>query len=144
MKRAIALRDLVYGEDRAMAELNRGYPNLLHEKARMVVPSVSPTRVALKSGATLNAHKLICAARLQGNGLVRSLGLDLGPRARIGVEGDKSTMAQSTGASRRADARRADDESQEGSARLGNRAPRTPPHKPGSRECDCRLGRRSR
>jgi len=50
------------------------------------VTSVSPTRVTLGSGATLNAHTLVWGAGLQGNHLVQSLGLDLehGNRIRVG------------------------------------------------------------
>jgi NADH:quinone reductase (non-electrogenic) len=50
-----------------------------------VVESVSPTRVTLKSGTELKAHTLVWGAGLQGNELVRSLGLDLQRGNRIGV-----------------------------------------------------------
>jgi NADH:ubiquinone reductase (H+-translocating) len=49
------------------------------------VDSISPTRVKLKSGTTLSAHTLVWGAGLQGNALVRSLGLDLQRGNRIGV-----------------------------------------------------------
>jgi NADH:ubiquinone reductase (H+-translocating) len=49
------------------------------------VASISPTRVTLKSGTALKAHTLVWGAGLQGNGLVRSLGLDLQRGNRIGV-----------------------------------------------------------
>jgi NADH:ubiquinone reductase (H+-translocating) len=49
------------------------------------VDSVSRTRIRLKSGTTLNAHTLVWGAGLQGNELVRSLGLDLQRGNRIGV-----------------------------------------------------------
>jgi NADH dehydrogenase len=50
-----------------------------------IVASVSPTRVTLKSGTVLKAHTLVWGAGLQGNRLVRSLGLDLERGDRIGV-----------------------------------------------------------
>jgi NADH:ubiquinone reductase (H+-translocating) len=49
------------------------------------VASISPTRVTLKSGTALKAHTLVWGAGLQGNGLVRSLELDLQRGNRIGV-----------------------------------------------------------
>jgi NADH:ubiquinone reductase (H+-translocating) len=49
------------------------------------VASISPTRVALKSGTELKAHTLVWGAGLQGNELVRSLGLDLERGNRVGV-----------------------------------------------------------
>jgi len=49
------------------------------------VASVSPTRVTLKSGDVLEAHTLVWGAGLQGNELVRSLGLELQRGNRIGV-----------------------------------------------------------
>jgi NADH:ubiquinone reductase (H+-translocating) len=49
------------------------------------VASISPTRVMLKSGTELKAHTLVWGAGLQGNELVRSLGLDLQRGNRIGV-----------------------------------------------------------
>jgi NADH:ubiquinone reductase (H+-translocating) len=52
------------------------------------VESVAPTRVALGSGATLDAHTLVWGAGLQGNPLVQSLGLDLERGNRIGVGPD--------------------------------------------------------
>ena len=52
------------------------------------VRAVSPTRVTLKSGEELNAHTLVWGAGLQGNELVRSLGLELERGNRIGVGPD--------------------------------------------------------
>ncbi len=49
------------------------------------VASVSPTRVKLESGEELKAHTLVWGAGLQGNALVRSLGLELQRGNRIGV-----------------------------------------------------------
>ena len=51
-----------------------------------VVESISPTRVKLKSGDKLEAHTLVWGAGLQGNELVRSLGLELGRGNRVGVD----------------------------------------------------------
>ena len=53
-----------------------------------LVSSVSPTRVTLKSGEELKAHTLVWGAGLQGNELVRSLGLELqrGNRIAVGPE----------------------------------------------------------
>jgi NADH:ubiquinone reductase (H+-translocating) len=51
-----------------------------------VVESVSPTRVKLKSGTVLPAHTLVWGAGLQGNELVRSLGLELERGNRIAVD----------------------------------------------------------
>jgi NADH dehydrogenase len=53
-----------------------------------IVASVSPTRVTLKSGQTIDAHTLVWGAGLQGNALVQSLGLDLERGNRIGVGPD--------------------------------------------------------
>lgn len=53
-----------------------------------IVASVSPTRVTLKSGKTLDAHTLVWGAGLQGNALVQSLGLDLQRGNRIAVGPD--------------------------------------------------------
>jgi NADH dehydrogenase len=53
-----------------------------------VVESVSPERVTLKSGEVLSAHTLVWGAGLQGNELVRSLGLELERGNRIGVDGE--------------------------------------------------------
>ena len=53
-----------------------------------IVASVSPTRVTLKSGKTLDAHTLVWGAGLQGNALVQSLGLELERGNRIGVGPD--------------------------------------------------------
>jgi NADH dehydrogenase len=51
-----------------------------------VVESVSPRRVKLKSGTVLPAHTLVWGAGLQGNELVRSLGLDLERGNRVAVD----------------------------------------------------------
>jgi NADH:ubiquinone reductase (H+-translocating) len=51
-----------------------------------VVESVSPEKVALKSGNVLPAHTLVWGAGLQGNALVRSLGLELERGNRIAVD----------------------------------------------------------
>jgi NADH:ubiquinone reductase (H+-translocating) len=51
-----------------------------------VVESIAPERVTLKSGSVLPAHTLVWGAGLQGNGLIRSLGLDLERGNRIGVD----------------------------------------------------------
>jgi NADH:ubiquinone reductase (H+-translocating) len=51
-----------------------------------VVESIVPERVTLKSGSVLPAHTLVWGAGLQGNGLIRSLGLDLERGNRIGVD----------------------------------------------------------
>jgi NADH dehydrogenase len=51
-----------------------------------VVASVAPTRVTLKSGTVLDAHTLVWGAGLQGNALVRSLGLELARGNRIAVD----------------------------------------------------------
>jgi NADH dehydrogenase len=51
-----------------------------------VVESVSPRRVTLKSGEVLPAHTLVWGAGLQGNVLVRSLGLELERGNRIQVD----------------------------------------------------------
>ena len=58
-----------------------------------IVASVSPTRVTLKSGKTLDAHTLVWGAGLQGNALVQSLGLDLERGNRIGVGPDLTVAA---------------------------------------------------
>jgi NADH:ubiquinone reductase (H+-translocating) len=52
------------------------------------VASISPTRVSLKSGEQLPAHTLVWGAGLQGNAIVRSLGIDLQRGYRIGVAPD--------------------------------------------------------
>ena len=46
----------------------------------------APTRVTLKSGKVLPAHTLVWGAGLQGNELVRSLGLELERGNRIAVD----------------------------------------------------------
>ena len=53
-----------------------------------MVASVTPTRVALKSGEELKAHTLVWGAGLQGNKLVQSLGIELQRGNRIGVGPD--------------------------------------------------------
>jgi NADH:ubiquinone reductase (H+-translocating) len=53
-----------------------------------VVESVSPEEVTLKSGTDLPAHTLVWGAGLQGNALVRSLGLELERGNRIAVDGE--------------------------------------------------------
>jgi NADH:ubiquinone reductase (H+-translocating) len=53
-----------------------------------VVESIAPTRVTLKSGSVLRAHTLVWGAGLQGNALVRSLGLELEKGNRIGVDAE--------------------------------------------------------
>jgi NADH:ubiquinone reductase (H+-translocating) len=53
-----------------------------------MVESVSPTRVALKSGTELKAHTLVWGAGLQGNRLVQTLGLELQRGNRIAVGPD--------------------------------------------------------
>ena len=52
------------------------------------VQSVSPTRVTLASGEVLPAHTLVWGAGLQGNSLVRSLGIELQRGDRIAVGPD--------------------------------------------------------
>ncbi len=51
-----------------------------------VVESITPERVTLKSGTVLPAHTLVWGAGLQGNELVRSLGLDLERGNRLAVD----------------------------------------------------------
>jgi NADH:ubiquinone reductase (H+-translocating) len=53
-----------------------------------VVESITPLRVALKSGTVLPAHTLVWGAGLQGNALVQSLGLELERGNRIGVDSE--------------------------------------------------------
>jgi NADH dehydrogenase len=53
-----------------------------------VVESVSPEKVTLKSGTVLSAHTLVWGAGLQGNALVRSLGLELERGNRLAVDGE--------------------------------------------------------
>jgi NADH dehydrogenase len=53
-----------------------------------MVASVSPNRVTLKSGEELKAHTLVWGAGLQGNPVVRSLGLELERGNRIAVGAD--------------------------------------------------------
>jgi NADH dehydrogenase len=62
----------------------RGVEVLLGE----AVSSVTPTRVTLKSGKTLPAHTLVWGAGLQGNSIVRDLGLELARGNRIPVGPD--------------------------------------------------------
>ena len=54
-------------------------------KTGVAVSSVSSTRVTLKSGEELKAHTLVWGAGLQGNDLVKSLGIELQRGNRIGV-----------------------------------------------------------
>jgi NADH:quinone reductase (non-electrogenic) len=51
-----------------------------------VVESITPLRITLKSGTVLPAHTLVWGAGLQGNALVRSLGLELERGNRIAVD----------------------------------------------------------
>jgi NADH:ubiquinone reductase (H+-translocating) len=51
-----------------------------------VVESITPQRVTLKSGTVLPAHTLVWGAGLQGNALVKALGLELERGNRIGVD----------------------------------------------------------
>jgi NADH dehydrogenase len=51
-----------------------------------VVQSITPERVTLKSGAVLPAHTLVWGAGLQGNELIRSLGLELARGNRVPVD----------------------------------------------------------
>jgi NADH dehydrogenase len=51
-----------------------------------IVEKIEPTRVTLKSGTVLPAHTLVWGAGLQGNELVRSLGLELEKGNRIAVD----------------------------------------------------------
>ena len=53
-----------------------------------VVAAVSPERVTLESGTVLSAHTLVWGAGLQGNALVRSLGLELVRGNRLAVDGE--------------------------------------------------------
>src|SRR5262249_4572974 len=53
-----------------------------------MVASVSPTRVAFKSGDEIAAHTLVWGAGLQGNPLVQSLGIELERGNRVGVGPD--------------------------------------------------------
>jgi NADH dehydrogenase len=54
----------------------------------VAVASASPTRVTLTSGEVLEAHTLVWGAGLQGNELVRSLGVELQRGNRIAVGPD--------------------------------------------------------
>src|SRR3954471_24669061 len=51
-----------------------------------VVESVEPEQVTLKSGTVLPAHTLVWGAGLQGNHLIRSLGLELARGNRVPVD----------------------------------------------------------
>ena len=53
-----------------------------------VVKSVTSERVTLASGTVLPAHTLVWGAGLQGNALVRSLGLELARGNRLPVDGE--------------------------------------------------------
>src|SRR4051812_46799636 len=57
-------------------------------KTGALVASVSPTRVTLESGEELKAHTLVWGAGLQGNELVKGLGLELARGNRIPVGPD--------------------------------------------------------
>jgi NADH dehydrogenase len=57
-------------------------------KTGALVASVSPTRVGLKDGETLEAHTLVWGAGLSGNSLVQSLGVELARGNRIPVGAD--------------------------------------------------------
>jgi NADH dehydrogenase len=52
------------------------------------VASVAPTRVTLHSGEELQAHTLVWGAGLQGNPVVRTLGVELQRGDRLAVEAD--------------------------------------------------------
>ena len=51
-----------------------------------IVESITPHEITLKSGTVLPAHTLVWGAGLQGNALVRSLGIELQKGNRIGVD----------------------------------------------------------
>jgi NADH:ubiquinone reductase (H+-translocating) len=51
-----------------------------------VVESITPERVTLKSGTVLPAHTLVWGAGLQGNELIRSLGIELQRGNRLAVD----------------------------------------------------------
>jgi len=53
-----------------------------------VVQSITSERVTLKSGTVLPAHTLVWGAGLQGNALVRSLGVELERGNRLGVDSE--------------------------------------------------------
>jgi NADH dehydrogenase len=53
-----------------------------------VVQSIGPERVTLESGTVLPAHTLVWGAGLQGNELIRSLGLELVRGNRVPVDGE--------------------------------------------------------
>ena len=53
-----------------------------------VVEAITPERVTLKSGTVLPAHTLVWGAGLQGNALVRSLGVELERGNRLGVDSE--------------------------------------------------------
>jgi NADH dehydrogenase len=55
-----------------------------------IVESITPTRVALKSGKVLDAHTLVWGAGLQASPIVRSLGLELEKGNRVAAEPDLS------------------------------------------------------
>jgi NADH dehydrogenase len=58
-----------------------------------VVQSIAPTRVTLKSGTVLPAHTLVWGAGLQGNDLIRSLGLELARGNRVPVDEELTISA---------------------------------------------------
>ena len=53
-----------------------------------VVQAITAERVTLKSGTVLPAHTLVWGAGLQGNALVRSLGVELERGNRLGVDSE--------------------------------------------------------
>jgi len=57
-------------------------------KTGALVAKVTPTRVTLKSGEELQAHTLVWGAGLQGNPLLRTLGVELERGDRVGVGAD--------------------------------------------------------
>jgi NADH dehydrogenase len=54
----------------------------------VVVASISPTRVMLKSGTTIDAHTLVWGAGLHASPLVESLGVELQKGGRVVTQGD--------------------------------------------------------
>jgi NADH dehydrogenase len=60
-----------------------------------VVESVEPTRVTLRSGKSIRAHTLVWGAGLQGNAILRTLGVDLQKGNRLAVDPDLRVPAHS-------------------------------------------------
>jgi NADH:quinone reductase (non-electrogenic) len=56
-----------------------------------IVDSITPTRVALKSGRVLDAHTLVWGAGLQASPIAQSLGVELEKGNRLAAEPDLST-----------------------------------------------------